>query len=163
MDTRGSLYIVATPIGNLEDISHRAIRTLREVDVLACEDTRRTRILLDRYEIPRPEKLISYREENEKASAKGIIKLLEDGKDVAVVSDAGYPGISDAGYRLITQAIEKDIKLEIIPGAGAVEVALLASGLPTDSYTFLDSRGALLRSGATGTNVNDLRVLVVPA
>ena len=137
MDTRGTLYIVATPIGNLEDISHRAIRTLREVDVLACEDTRRTRILLDRYEIPKPEKLISHREENEKASAKGIIKLLEEGKDVAVVSDAGYPGISDAGYRLITQAIEKDIKLEIIPGAGAVEVALLASGLPTDSYTFL--------------------------
>ena len=105
--------------------------------MLACEDTRRTRILLERYEIPKPGKVISYREENEKASAKGIIKLLEEGKKVAVVSDAGYPGISDAGYRLITEAIEKGIGLVIIPGAGAVEVALLMSGLPTDSYTFL--------------------------
>jgi 16S rRNA (cytidine1402-2'-O)-methyltransferase len=137
VDTGSTLYIVATPIGNLEDISHRAIRVLGEVDVLACEDTRRTRILLERYEIPKPGKVISYREENEKASAKGLIKLLEEGKTVAVVSDAGYPGISDAGYRLITEAIEKGIRLEIIPGAGAVEVALLMSGLPTDSYTFL--------------------------
>jgi len=131
------LYIVATPIGNLEDITYRAVRILGEVDVLASEDTRRTRILLDRYRIPRPKKFISYREQNEKTAAAGIIKLLREGKTVALTSDAGYPGISDAGYRLISEALEAGINVQVIPGAGAVPTALLSSGLPTDSYSFL--------------------------
>jgi len=131
------LYIVATPIGNLEDITLRAIRILGEVDVLACEDTRHTRILLDRHNIKKPDKVISYRERNEAQSVPGIIKLMMDGKSVAVVSDAGYPGISDAGYRLIAEAVANGIKIEVIPGASAIPVAILSSGLPTDSYTFL--------------------------
>jgi 16S rRNA (cytidine1402-2'-O)-methyltransferase len=131
------LFIIATPIGNLEDISLRAIRILGEIDILACEDTRRTRILLERHKIKAPARIISYREENERNAAPGIVKLLEEGNTVGIVSDAGYPGISDAGYRVIVGAIEKGIELEVIPGAGAVEVALLASGLPTDSFTFL--------------------------
>ena len=131
------LYIVATPIGNLEDITHRALRVLGEVDVLACEDTRRTRILLEKYGVRKPGKVISYREQNEADAVPGIIKLLEEGKRVAVTSDAGYPGISDAGYRLISEALDKGIRVEVIPGAGAVEPALLSSGLPTDSFTFL--------------------------
>jgi len=131
------LYIVATPIGNLEDITLRAIRILGEVDVLACEDTRRTRILLDRHNIARPAKIISYREQNEKNATPGIIKLLNEGKSVAVCSDAGYPGISDAGYRLVFAAVDSGISVTVIPGASAVPVALLTSGLPTDSYSFL--------------------------
>lgn len=132
-----TLFVIATPIGNLEDISHRAIRVLGEIDVLACEDTRRTRILLDRYGIKAASKIISHREQNEKVSAPGIIKLLEEGKTVGLVSDAGYPGLSDPGYRLISEAIEKGIRVEVIPGAGAIEVALLSSGLPSDSFVFL--------------------------
>jgi 16S rRNA (cytidine1402-2'-O)-methyltransferase len=132
-----TLFVIATPIGNLEDISHRAIRVLGEIDVLACEDTRRTRILLDRYEIKAPSKIISHREQNEKISGPGIIKLLEEGKTVGLVSDAGYPGLSDPGYRLISEAIERGIRVEVIPGAGAIEVALLSSGLPSDSFVFL--------------------------
>jgi 16S rRNA (cytidine1402-2'-O)-methyltransferase len=131
------LYIVATPIGNLEDLTLRAIRILGEVDVLACEDTRRTRVLLDRHMIKRPGKIISYRERNEKNATPGILKLLDEGRKVAVCSDAGYPGISDAGYRLITGAVEKEIPVVVIPGASAIPVALLSSGLPTDSFTFM--------------------------
>jgi len=131
------LYIVATPIGNLEDITLRAIRILGEVDVLACEDTRHTRILLNHHSIKKPDKIISYRERNEAQSVPGIIKLMMEGKSVAVVSDAGYPGISDAGYRLIAEAVASGIKIEVIPGASAIPVAILSSGLPTDSYTFL--------------------------
>jgi len=137
MPSEVTLYIIATPIGNLEDITLRAIRILGEVDILACEDTRRTKILLDRHNIPAPRRIISYREENEKISAPGIIKLLEQGNSVAVCSDAGYPGISDAGYRLISEAVEKGVGIVVVPGASAVPVALLSSGLPTDSYVFL--------------------------
>ncbi len=137
MDSGPILYIVATPIGNLEDITLRAIRILGEVDVLACEDTRRTKNLLDKHKIPGPKKIISYREKNEKNAAPGIIKLLNEGKSVAVCSDAGYPGISDAGYRLIKEAVENNIKVVVIPGASAIPTALLSSGLPTDSFTFL--------------------------
>ena len=96
-----TLYIIATPIGNLEDITLRAIRVLGKVDVLACEDTRRTRILFERHGIPSPSKIISYREQNEKTSTPGIVKLIEEGKTVGLVSDAGFPGISDPGYRVI--------------------------------------------------------------
>lgn len=131
------LYIVATPIGNLEDLTYRAVRILGEIDVLACEDTRRTRILLGKYDIPRPAKIISYREKNEITAVKGIIKLLSEGKSVAVCSDAGYPGLSDPGYRLISEAAGLGIQVVVLPGASAIATAIVSSGLPTDSYTFL--------------------------
>lgn len=131
------LYIIATPIGNLDDLSYRAASILGEVDVLACEDTRRTKILLNKYEIPHPRRIISYREKNEVTAVQGIIKLLDSGQSVGLCSDAGYPGISDPGYRLISAAVEKGIEVVVIPGASAVEVALISSGLPTDSFTFL--------------------------
>jgi len=131
-----TLYVIATPIGNLEDITLRAIRILGEIDVLACEDTRRTRILFERHKIPPPKKVISYREENEKTACLGILKLLEEGKKVGLVSDAGYPCLSDPGYRVISEAIKRGINIEVIPGAGAIETALISSGLPTNSFTF---------------------------
>jgi 16S rRNA (cytidine1402-2'-O)-methyltransferase len=130
------LYIVATPIGNLGDFSYRGVEILKKVDVMACEDTRRTRILLSHYQIPVPRFLISYREQTEMKEGKRIMGFLEEGMDVAICSDSGYPGISDAGYRLICDAIESGIDVQIIPGASAVPVALLASGLPSSSYTF---------------------------
>ncbi len=131
------LYIVATPIGNLEDLTYRAVRILGEVDVLACEDTRRTRTLLGKYDISRPAKIISYREKNEITAVKGIIKLLGEGKSVAVCSDAGYPGLSDPGYRLIREAAGLGFEVVVLPGASAIATAIVSSGLPTDSYTFL--------------------------
>ncbi len=137
MSDASVLYIIATPIGNLEDISFRAVRILGEVDILASEDTRRTRIIFGKYGIPAPGKVISYREENESRVTGKIIRYLKEGKSVAVTSDAGYPGISDAGYRLISQAADRGFRVVAIPGAGAVAPALLSSGLPTDSYTFL--------------------------
>lgn len=132
-----TLYIIATPIGNLEDLTYRAVRILKETDNIACEDTRRTKILLSRYQISPKKRIISHREANESQSVPGIIALLEKGESVALVSDAGYPGISDPGYRLISEALDRGINVEIIPGAGAVETALLSSGLPSDSFTFL--------------------------
>ena len=131
------LYIVATPIGNLDDFTFRAVKILGEVDILACEDTRRTRILLNKYEIRPPSRIISYREKNEVTAVQGILKLLENGNSVALCTDAGYPGLSDPGYRLISAAVEKGIEIVVIPGASAIEVALVSSGLPTDSFTFL--------------------------
>lgn len=131
-----TLYIIATPIGNLEDLSYRAVRLLGEVDVLACEDTRTTRILLNRYEIPRPGKIVSYRERNEARASRGLLHLLATDRNVALCSDAGYPGISDPGYRIIALALDEGHRVEVIPGAGAVEAALVASGLPSSSFTF---------------------------
>ena len=130
------LYILATPIGNLSDVSHRALEVLRSVDILACEDTRRTRILLTHYEIPRHRTTISYREQTERRAGQRLISLLEEGHDVVLCSDGGYPGISDPGYRLIAAAIEHNIEIQILPGASAPTVALLLSGLPTSSSTF---------------------------
>ncbi len=130
------LSIVATPIGNLEDVSLRALRVLREADVIACEDTRRTRALLTHFEIPRPARLVSYRQGNEDAVGCGLLRYLEEGRRVVLCSDGGMPGISDPGYRLVRQAIGHDVEIEVIPGASAVPVALVASGLPTSSYTF---------------------------
>jgi 16S rRNA (cytidine1402-2'-O)-methyltransferase len=130
------LYVIATPIGNLEDITYRAVRVLGEVDVLAAEDTRRTRILFEKFNIPSPKKIISYREQNEKTAGDGLLKLLMEGKSVALCSDAGYPGLSDPGYRLISAAIEKGIEVVVIPGAGAISTSILSSGLPSDSFTF---------------------------
>jgi 16S rRNA (cytidine1402-2'-O)-methyltransferase len=132
----GMLYVVATPIGNLEDVTHRALRVIGEADVLACEDTRRTRLLLDRYNIPAPRVLISYHEHNEERAGAGILAHLESGRTVALVSDSGMPGVSDPGYRIVNAARERGLPIEVIPGASAVSTALVASGLPSSSYTF---------------------------
>ena len=128
------LYVVATPIGNLEDITLRALRVLKEVDLIACEDTRRTRKLLDHYGIDKP--TVSYHEHNEMTRAAELILDAEQGFRLALVSDAGMPGISDPGHRLITIAIRHHIKVVPIPGASAFVAALVASGLPTDSFRF---------------------------
>jgi 16S rRNA (cytidine1402-2'-O)-methyltransferase len=130
----GILYLVATPIGNLEDISYRAIRILKEADVIACEDTRRTRTLLDHYGIRSP--LVSYHEHNESRRAAEIVTSLLEGKKVALVSDAGSPLVSDPGYRLVRQAVAHDIRIEVLPGACALVAALSGSGLATDAFHF---------------------------
>jgi 16S rRNA (cytidine1402-2'-O)-methyltransferase len=130
----GTLYVVATPIGNLEDISARALRILVEVDLIACEDTRQTRKLLDRYGITKP--LISYHEHNEPARAKELLDDLHAGKSIALVSDAGTPLIADPGYRLVDQAREQGLNVSPIPGPSALLAALSASGLATDSFLF---------------------------
>ncbi len=134
-ETTGTLYVVATPIGNLEDITLRAIRILKEVRLIAAEDTRRTRILLDRYEIPTP--LTSLYDQNEAKKSGLLIARLLKGEDVAYVSDAGTPGISDPGYILVRDAILRGIRVTPIPGASALIAALSASGLPMDSFVFL--------------------------
>ena len=130
----GTLYIVATPIGNLEDITQRALRVLREVELIACEDTRHTRVLLNHFGIHT--KTISYHEHNERERAEHLCDLLESGKDVAVVSDAGTPLISDPGFRIVAAAAERGIPVVPIPGAAAFVAALVASGLPPDQFFF---------------------------
>lgn len=130
----GMIYLVATPIGNLEDITLRALRTLREVDLVACEDTRRTGLLLRRFEIDKP--LLSYREHNEAARAAELIRRAQDGASIAVVSDAGMPGIADPGFRVARAAVEAGVRVAPIPGANAAMAALTASGLPTDRFRF---------------------------
>jgi 16S rRNA (cytidine1402-2'-O)-methyltransferase len=130
------LVIIATPIGNLQDITLRAVRTLGELTALACEDTRHTRILFEAHGIASPRINLSYREKNEQQAESKILGLLKEGLSVGICSDAGYPGISDAGYRLISRAVEEGFEIEVLPGAGAVEPALLSSGLPTSSFTF---------------------------
>jgi len=129
-----TLYIVPTPIGNLEDITLRALRVLKEVSLIAAEDTRTTRVLLQHYEIRTP--LTSYHEHNKLAKLDAIFGALETG-DVALVSDAGTPGISDPGYELVRQAIEQGIQVESLPGASAITTALVGSGLPTDGFVYL--------------------------
>jgi 16S rRNA (cytidine1402-2'-O)-methyltransferase len=131
----GTLYIIATPIGNLEDMSFRAVRILKEVDALACEDTRVTRKLLNHYDIPKPSLMFAHHEHNEVRSAPGIEKLLEEGKTVALCSDGGFPGISDPGYRLVS-LVARNHEIIVIPGPSAVPTALLASGLPSSSFLF---------------------------
>jgi len=130
----GTLYLVGTPIGNLEDITLRALRTLKEVDLIACEDTRQTQKLLNHYGIEK--RTVSYHEHNELERASELIVHLEKGEDVAVVSDAGMPGVSDPGYRLVALAVRHHIRVVPIPGASAFLSALVASGLPTDSFRF---------------------------
>jgi 16S rRNA (cytidine1402-2'-O)-methyltransferase len=131
----GKLYVVGTPIGNLKDITFRAIEVLQSVNFIACEDTRRTSILLNHYKIE-GKKLLSYYEPKESVQVPKIIKLLEK-EDVALVTDAGTPSISDPGYKLIRACIEKGIPVEVIPGPSAVLTALVGSGLPTDRFTFV--------------------------
>ncbi|HZH92334.1 MAG TPA: 16S rRNA (cytidine(1402)-2'-O)-methyltransferase [Pyrinomonadaceae bacterium] len=132
--TAGALYLVATPIGNLEDITHRALRVLREVDVIACEDTRHTRTLLNHFSITT--KTLSYHEHNERERAPELAERLAAGASVALVSDAGTPGINDPGFRLVRACIERGINVIPVPGATAFVSALIASGLPTDEFYF---------------------------
>jgi len=132
------LYIVGTPIGNLEDISMRAIRILSEVDFVLCEDTRNTGVLLKHYNITTP--TISYHQHSDDIKVDQVLKLLEQGKDLALVTDAGTPGISDPGGVLVARVIEKfgdDIKIESVPGPSAVTAALSISGVPTDKFIFM--------------------------
>ena len=131
---QGTLYVVATPIGNLEDITLRAIRVLKEVDEIAAEDTRRTRILLKAYEISSP--VSSLYDEVEKERSRRLVDKLTTGKNIAYVSDAGTPGLSDPGYRLVTEAIRRGVRVVPVPGVSAVVAALSASGLPMHSFVF---------------------------
>jgi len=149
----GTLFLVATPIGNLEDISHRAVRVLSEVDVIACEDTRHTKKLLDHYGIDK--RTISYHEHNEQERTAQLIKLLETGSNVALVSDAGTPGISDPGFRIASSAAKAGFRVEAVPGPTALIAALVVSGLPTDSFFF----GGFLpsRAGARRTRLKEVR------
>jgi 16S rRNA (cytidine1402-2'-O)-methyltransferase len=130
----GTLYLVATPIGNLEDITQRALRVLGEVDVVACEDTRRTQVLLNHYGIKK--KMLSYHEHNERERAVELGAALQAGGSVAIVSDAGTPGISDPGFRLVNAAIACGARVVPVPGAAAFVAALISSGLPTDEFFF---------------------------
>ena len=153
--THGTLYIVATPIGNLEDMTYRAVRILKEADLIACEDTRQTRKLLDHYGIEKP--AISYHEHNEAERARQLIDKLQQGLTIAQVSDAGMPGISDPCYRVVKLAIEHGIRVVPVPGSSAVIAALAASGLPTDAFEF---RGFLpAKSGQRRTALEQMRDL----
>jgi 16S rRNA (cytidine1402-2'-O)-methyltransferase len=131
----GRLTVCPTPIGNLEDLSPRARRALGDADLVACEDTRRTGLLFERLDIPRP-RLVSNHEGNEAERAVQIAQQIERGARVVLVSDAGTPAISDPGYRLIRTCIERDLEVEVLPGPSAVTTALVASGLPADRWQF---------------------------
>jgi len=131
----GTLFVVATPIGNLEDMTFRAVRVLGEVGAIACEDTRQTLKLLNRYQIKKP--LISYYQPHEGRKIPEILGLLLGGKDIALVSDSGTPGISDPGYRLVVEALRSGIKVVPVPGPNAAASALSASGLPTHRFVFI--------------------------
>lgn len=130
------LHVVATPIGNLGDLSPRALDALRSAAAIACEDTRRTWQLLSHFGIPRPPDMYSYRQGNEERVSERVLADLSAGKEVVLCSDGGYPAVSDPGYRLIRACAQANVRYEVIPGASAVEVALLMSGLPTSSFTF---------------------------
>lgn len=128
------LYIVATPIGNLKDITLRALEVLRSVDLIACEDTRHSKILLDHYQIHKP--LVSYHSYNKKAQTEQLIQKLKEGKTIALVSDAGMPGISDPGVTLVSQVIEQNLPFCVIPGPSSLISGLVLSGLPTSKFIF---------------------------
>lgn len=130
------LHVIATPIGNLGDLSPRAIEAFKTAAVIACEDTRRTWQLLTHFGISRPAEMFSYRQGNEDRITEKVLTDLAAGKEVALCSDGGYPGISDPGYRLIRACAQKGVAYEVVPGASAVNVALLMSGLSTSSFTF---------------------------
>lgn len=131
---KGKLYIVGTPIGNLEDMTYRAIRTLKEADLIAAEDTRQTRKLLTHFDIHT--RLVSYHEHNKTASGPELIRLMQEGSSIALVSDAGMPAISDPGADLVREAVENSIPVIPVPGANAALSALVMSGLPTDGFLF---------------------------
>ncbi len=128
------LYLVATPIGNLGDMTLRAIEVLRQVDLIASEDTRKTGVLLKHFEIKQPQ--LAFHEHNERQAGERLIGLLKQGKSVAVVTDAGTPGISDPGFTLVRRALEEDIDITMVPGPTGLIMALVLSGLPLHSFTF---------------------------
>ncbi len=130
----GTLYLVGTPIGNLGDITLRALETLREVDIIAAEDTRRTGRLLRHFGISKPQ--MAYHEHNERQAAERIVRLLREGKAVALVTNAGTPGISDPGYRAVQRCIQEALPFTVVPGPSALVAALVLSGLPTHSFVF---------------------------
>mgnify|MGYP001208952837 CR=1 FL=1 len=161
MNKSGTLYIVATPIGNLEDITLRALRILQEVDIIAAEDTRQTIKLLNHFEIKN--NLVSYYEHNKIEKGKYLIEQLLSGKDIALVSDAGSPGISDPGEDIIKLALEHDVRLTMVPGATAAVMGLVLSGLPTGRFAF---EGFLpvnkkLRNERLKSIKNDTRTLIL--
>jgi 16S rRNA (cytidine1402-2'-O)-methyltransferase len=131
----GTLYLVSTPIGNMEDLTFRAVRILREADFVACEDTRQTLKLLNRYELKK--KLISFYESREGQRIPHLLNLLREGRSIALVTDAGTPGISDPGFRLVREAVREGLAVVPIPGPSAVTTALAASGLPTHRFLFM--------------------------
>lgn len=133
-DEKGSLFLVSTPIGNMEDLSFRALSVLKESDLIACEDTRRTSKLLNRYGIQCP--LESYHDHNKESKAPYLLELLQSGKNISLVSDAGTPCISDPGFYLVRKVIAHDINLIVIPGANAILPALILSGFPPDRFVF---------------------------
>ncbi len=148
----GKLYLVPTPIGNMEDITLRAINTLRSVDIIACEDTRHTGQLLKKLDISK--KLISYHNYNESKRSNLIIDSLQDGQDVAVVTDAGSPGVSDPAYRVVKAAIDNNLEVIPLPGPTALIAAVTASGLPTDRFFF---EGFLpIKSGSRKNRMKEL-------
>jgi len=153
-DRRGCLYLVATPIGNLEDITLRALRILKEVDQIACEDTRHTLKLLSHFDIHKP--LVSYHEHNELTRAPELVLAMEKGAVIALVSDAGMPLVSDPGHRLVTLAIRHRIPIIPVPGPAALLTALSASGLPNDEFVFLGFLPA--RSGQRQRALERLRI-----
>ena len=160
----GTLYLVATPIGNLEDITYRAVRLLKEADIIACEDTRHTRKLLAHFGVSKP--LVSYHEHNEEQRAEELIERLREGKSVALVSDAGMPVVSDPGYRLVRRAAEEGIPVVPAPGPSAALTALAASGLPSDRFTFLGflpPRGAQRRETLRRIAETDTTVILFEA
>ncbi len=130
----GTLYVVATPLGNLEDVTLRALRVLREVPLIACEDTRRTVKLLNRYGIRT--RMTVLHDHNKARAGEGLLRRLQDGESVALVSDAGTPGISDPGYEMVRDAAAAGVRVEVIPGPSALVAALVVSGLPTDRFAF---------------------------
>ncbi|HVG30869.1 MAG TPA: 16S rRNA (cytidine(1402)-2'-O)-methyltransferase [Pyrinomonadaceae bacterium] len=156
-DNAGTLYLVSTPIGNLEDVTRRALRVLAEVDTIACEDTRHTRKLLDHYGIKT--KTISYHEHNERERAPELAARLAEGLSIALVSDAGTPAVSDPGYRLVRAAIERGAPVVPVPGATAFVAALTASGLPTDEFFF----GGFLPARSTARRARLSQVRSLPA
>ena len=145
----GKLYIIATPIGNLEDITLRALSTLKSVDVILCEDTRVTKNMLSRYEISKP--LLSYHHHSDTRKTNEIKTLLEEGKNLALVTDAGTPGISDPGNQLVSDLVKSFGNLDIIPipGPSALTAILSISGFPTDRFTFMGFRKVVFRRRIT--------------
>ena len=132
----GRLVVCPTPIGNLDDVTLRVLAVLREADVVACEDTRRTRVLLDRHGV-RARSLVAYHEHNEASAARSLLARLRSGDSVALVTDAGMPSVSDPGYVLVRAALDADVPVEVLPGASALTVAVVASGLPPDRWRFV--------------------------
>src|SRR4030095_2516513 len=158
------LYLVATPIGNLEDITLRALRVLKEVDQIACEDTRHTQKLLNHYNIQKP--LVSYHEHNELTRAPELVLAMEQGAQIALVSDAGMPLVSDPGYRLVTLSLRHHLPVVPIPGAAALLAALSASGLPNEEFLFagfLPARTAERRRALERLRIEDRTIIFYEA